>query len=108
MARILEALPPDATGHAVLSAGRGAACLYPLPAHPGVQVHWLTGASATRLAEQAIAERARHPGHSLWFAAEKAGAQLLREWCRRSGIDLREHYVAAFWTRGDRTRGARP
>lgn len=103
VARILEALPADAVGHAVLSAGRGADCLYPLPVHPGVQVHWLERASSTQLAERAIAERAHHSGHSLWFAAEKAGAQRLREWCKANGVDLRDQYVAAFWTQGDRT-----
>lgn len=103
VARILEALPADATGHAVLSARDGAACGYPLPTHAGVQVHWRAGVSPTRLADRAIAERATHETHSLWFAAEKTGAQKLRGWCKTNGVDLRDHYVAAFWTRGDQT-----
>lgn len=102
-ARILEALPPEATGRAVLSARVGAACGYPMPTHPGVQVHWRAGESSTRLADRAIAERATHQAHSLWFAAEKAGAQKLRVWCKANGVDLRDHYVAAFWTQGNWT-----
>lgn len=102
VARILEALPTDAIGQAVLSARDGAACGYPLPAHPGVDVHWHAQRTSTQLADCAIADQAVHKGGTLWFAAEKAGAQKLRDWCKTNGIDLCDHYVAAFWTQGDR------
>ncbi|SET22658.1 siderophore-interacting protein [Oceanicella actignis] len=107
VARILEALPPDATGHAVLSAAGAAPSSYPLPTHPGVRLRWLAQGSATRLARIAIAERSDDPARSLWFAAEKAGAQMLRDWCRANGVDLRDHHVAAYWTRDESKRGNR-
>lgn len=102
VARILEALPPEVTGHAVLSARSGAACGYDLPTHPGVAIHWQAPDDSSRLAERAIASRATHGDHGLWFAAEKTEAQKLRGWCRAEGVDLRPHYVAAFWAQGDR------
>lgn len=103
VARILESLPAEATGHAVLSAG----ARYPLPTHPGIALHRLAQGGATQLAERAIADRASHGGHSLWFAAEKTGAQRLRDWCRRNGVNLRDHYVAAYWTQADPMKGDR-
>lgn len=100
VARILEALPDAATGQAVLSARGGAGCGYDMPNHPGVTLVWTDGDTATDLADRAIAERATHAAHALWFAAEKAGAQKLRGWCRANDVNLSDDYVAAFWTQG--------
>lgn len=103
VARILEALPQEATGRAVLRACGGAECGYPLPSHPGVEICWRARGDAMDLADHAIAACERARGHTLWFAGEKAEAQKMRGWCKANQINLRDHYIAAFWAQGDRT-----
>ncbi|XDA96734.1 siderophore-interacting protein [Sulfitobacter sp. LCG007] len=108
VARILEALPADATGTALLSARDGAACEYPIPEHPGIDLRWRAGWTSTQLAECAIAEQPSQVHPFLWFAAEKTGATKLRNWCKSHGIEQRDRYVAAFWTQDSRTEGKTP
>ncbi|MFC3614180.1 siderophore-interacting protein [Lutimaribacter marinistellae] len=96
VARIVESLPQNATGIAVLSAGAGADCGYPMPTHPGIEIHWTPG--RIDLAARAIAERKDHPNHFLWFAGEQRQARTLRDWCRSTDLDVRAHSIAAYWT----------
>lgn len=105
VARTLEALPAEATGHTVLTARDGAACGYPIPEHPGIDVHWQAGWTSMLLADCAIAERPAQAGSFVWFAAEKAGATKLRNWCKRQGIEQRDRYVAAFWSQDAQSEG---
>jgi len=97
-ARILENLPPDSRGEAVLLSEKGAGCGYPVTAPEGISVTWLRRRDGHSLASRALAARRESPGHFLWFASEKAGVQRLREAIKQDKPAPGQSYIAAYWS----------
>jgi len=98
VARILDTLGPDATGHVVLELTTDAAARYPMPAHPGFTVEHHRPGPAD-LGDLAIARQQASPDHMVWFAAEKTATQKLRAHFKSAGLNAKDHYISAYWTR---------
>ncbi len=99
VARILSALPQEATGHIVLEMTAPVSEAYALPHHPGFTVQRVSAGTDNTLAHHAIAATKANPEQMIWFAAEKTGAQELRAHLKASGRGTKEHYIAAYWTK---------
>ncbi|QDI74304.1 MULTISPECIES: siderophore-interacting protein [Leisingera] len=97
-ARILDSLPRDSAGEAVLLSSEGKDCGYPVTAPAGVSLTWLRRDGGHSLAERALAARKRAPGHFLWFACEKAEVQRLRAALQRDKPAPGTSYIAAYWS----------
>ncbi|CUH50863.1 siderophore-interacting protein [Shimia marina] len=95
-ARLLEALPHSVGGRVVLQAGTQD---YPLPDHPNLKVIWHSPHSDQTLPDVAIADRTSFPEHMLWFASEKEDTQKMRAFCKSQDIDVKNHYIATYWSR---------
>ncbi|TNJ47482.1 siderophore-interacting protein [Phaeobacter sp. B1627] len=99
VARILAALPPTARGRAVLEHTCPDSKSYPLPDHAGIEVIHHPADSGQDLGDVAIAEMAAFADHMIWFASEKSATQKLRAQIKACGINSKDHYIAAYWTR---------
>ncbi|GHE66093.1 hypothetical protein GCM10019059_27240 [Camelimonas fluminis] len=104
VARMLEALPDDASG-LVMAEVADTAGRQPLKAPAGVTVTWLYrgGQNASRLADafETLAWPEDGPGVYLWAACEHAAARLIRASARarlRSGRD--QHLIVSYWRNG--------
>lgn len=100
VARILETLAEDTTGHVTLMADRGALCAYPVTAPAGVSVQWIEQEPGEALAQRVLAAHRGAPDHFLWLAAEKSAAQPVRTQIKKDGSDPQSAYIAAYWSRG--------
>ncbi|MCJ8336323.1 MAG: siderophore-interacting protein [Epibacterium sp.] len=98
-ARILEALPDDARGHATFLAEEGAWCAYPITAPQGVSVTWLSRQEGASLGDLALQARGDLPDHFLWFACEKSDVQRVRAAYKEAGGAASNAYIAAYWTK---------
>lgn len=105
-ARILETLPRDSTGTALLLADGGADCGYPVSAPPGISLRWINRATTpdnSPLATAALADLPDHCDHFLWFASEKSETKQVRETLRPAGadpkVDAATSYIAAYWSK---------
>ncbi len=98
VARILEAQGPNASGHVVLQQTCSASAHYPMPTHPGVSIEYVQE-SDSDLGDLAIETMRNRPDQMIWLAAEKAAAQKLRAAFKTEGLNTKEHYIAAYWTR---------
>ncbi|MGR3759152.1 siderophore-interacting protein [Roseobacteraceae bacterium NS-SX3] len=97
-ARILESLPQDGQGEAVLLSKEGEGCGYPVTAPEGVTLTWLRRDGGHSLAGCALAARKEFPSHFLWFACEKSDVQRLREAVRQDKPVPGQTYIAAYWS----------
>ncbi|MEP3329761.1 siderophore-interacting protein [Sedimentitalea sp.] len=97
IARIAESLPAHSTGQLVLMAAGGIDCGYPIVVPDGVKLTWIDPEDRMALAEIAIAASAAEPDHYLWFAAEKAAAQQVREGYKTRGGNPQNAYIAGYW-----------
>ncbi|AUQ55180.1 siderophore-interacting protein [Phaeobacter inhibens] len=97
-ARILETLPRDSRGAAVLLAAGGADCGYPIAAPEGISVTWLRHADQQSLCDLALTARAECPDHFLWFACEKSDVQRLRAAVKQDKPAPGQSYIAAYWS----------
>lgn len=97
-ARILENLPRDTKGEAVLLSTEGKDCGYPVTAPTGVALTWLRRDGGHSLADRALAARKHAPGHYLWFACEKAEVQRLRAALQQNKPAPGTSYIAAYWS----------
>ncbi|WP_245597321.1 siderophore-interacting protein [Leisingera caerulea] len=97
-ARILESLPQNSAGEAVLLSNEGEGCGYPVTAPEGVTLTWLRREDKHSLADRALAARKHAPGHYLWFACEKAEVQRLRAALRQDKPAPGTSYIAAYWS----------
>lgn len=99
IARLLDLIPADAAGEAVLVVPC-AADVQVLRHPPGVRLRWaLREAGETplsALAGLALPDRSR----AVFFAAEAAEAQAARKALAARGLDKSEISAAAYWTRG--------
>lgn len=105
-ARILETLPDDSQGQALLLAAGGADCGYPVTAPAGIALRWVDRNTTTDdrpLAAAALAERPDHANHYLWFASEKSETKQVREAFKpakaKSKADAETSYIAAYWSK---------
>lgn len=101
VARILAALPEDASGHVVLEMTDPRSEDYALPQHPGFTVQRMVAGEAEPLSARAIAALDANPNLMIWYAAEKRGAQDLRAHLKASGRGTKDHYIAAYWSLSD-------
>ncbi|WP_420004967.1 siderophore-interacting protein [Arenibacterium sp. LLYu02] len=101
VARILAALPADASGHVVLEMTDPRSEAYELPQHPGFTVQRRVAGAAEGLSASAIATLNANPELMIWYAAEKRGAQDLRAHLKASGRGTKDHYIAAYWSLPD-------
>lgn len=99
IARILDSLPADASGAAVLLADGGADCGYPLTPPAGITLRWLDRRRGDALTELALAALPEHRDHFLWFAAEKSQTQPVRTAVKDAQADPATHYIAAYWSK---------
>ncbi|MEM6762318.1 MAG: siderophore-interacting protein [Pseudomonadota bacterium] len=98
VARILDALPEDATGLVTLLSNDGEGCAYPFTAPSGVGLTWLKRGPDTSFAADAIAAQEAHPEHFAWFAGRKADAQKVRAAYKARGADAERAYIAGYWS----------
>ncbi|WP_417818432.1 siderophore-interacting protein [Tritonibacter scottomollicae] len=98
VARILDALGPKASGRVVLELTAPESADYLMPHHPGIRIEH-HGSNAGDLGDLAIATLANTPGHMVWLAAEKSAAQKVRAHLKSAGLNAKDHYIAAYWTR---------
>jgi NADPH-dependent ferric siderophore reductase len=98
VARILETLDADAQGQVILELTDPVSGDYPLPEHTGLTVE-RRAAGGDDLGDLAIAGLAAAPDHMVWLAAEKTAAQKLRAHFKSAGLNAKDHYVSAYWTR---------
>lgn len=101
VARILAALPADASGQVVLEMTDPRSEAYELPQHPGFTVERMVAGAAEGLSARAIASLDANPDLMIWYAAEKRGAQDLRAHLKASGRGTKDHYIAAYWSLSD-------
>lgn len=99
IARILENLTSDATGHVMLLADEGAECAYPINAPDGVSVSWLRRTEGIDLGALAIAGHLERPDHYLWVACEKDDAVRARAAFKENKGDPAQSYISAYWSR---------
>ncbi|MFS4580640.1 siderophore-interacting protein [Phaeobacter sp. C3_T13_0] len=97
-ARILESLPKNSRGQAVLLSDTGVNCGYPIKAPAGITVTWLQRDAASSLTDLALTARSECPDHFLWFACEKADVQRLREAIKHDKPAPGQSYIAAYWS----------
>ncbi len=97
-ARILENLPQDSQGEAVLLSEEGEGCGYPVTVPEGIALTWLRRRDGHSLAGRALAARKEFPSHFLWFACEKSDVQHLREALRQDKPAPGQSYIAAYWS----------
>ncbi len=96
-ARILDALPKDATGDVLLEAENGAACDYPIYAPEGITITWLARARGACLADAALAALPHHTQSKIWFAGEREEARRLRETAKAAGREASDLRISGFW-----------
>ncbi|SMR83542.1 NADPH-dependent ferric siderophore reductase, contains FAD-binding and SIP domains [Aliiroseovarius halocynthiae] len=97
IARIIDTLPATCTGAVRLLSTSGARD-YPMPAHPGLALQWLS--PEEDLADAAIAALDQLTSPFLWFSAESQPVAKLRKADAIARIDKSQRYVAAYWTKG--------
>lgn len=97
--RILETLPDDTTGHAVLQAEHGAECAYAITAPTGVSIRWADRQTDPSLSDLALSLFADHPSHFVWFAGEKSDVRRVRPVVRSEESDPTNSYIAAYWSK---------
>lgn len=97
-ARLLENLPPNATGELLLEAERGADCAYPFAAPDGMKVTWLSRSKGNVLADATLAALPNHQNSKIWFAGERAQAKTVRDVAKSAGWESDALRVSAFWT----------
>lgn len=96
IARILENLPRDAVGRAVLLSEAGAECGYPMTPPLGIEMIWQRRSTPNDLVEIALCDHAAHPERFVWFAGEKAATQKVR---RSLGKPVKGNsYIASYWS----------
>ena len=96
-ARILEALPKDATGDVFLEAESGDKCDYPIDVPQGVTVTWLARADGDCLADATLAALPRHASSKIWFAGEREEARRLRDIAKGFGRAAEDLRISGFW-----------
>ncbi|MEM6381610.1 MAG: siderophore-interacting protein [Pseudomonadota bacterium] len=96
-ARILENLPPDATGELLLEAQHGAACVYPLPKHAGFQVRWLSRSKGDELGTATRQALPQWQGANIWFAGEREQANAVRDAAIQAGWSKDQLRISGFW-----------
>jgi NADPH-dependent ferric siderophore reductase len=106
ISRILAGSPASARGVALLEVA-DAAEEQPLPAPPGVTVHWLyrgsTPPGQSALLAEAVAALPRPDGDDLfaWVAAESGVVRTVRADLRgRWGLGRAQHHAIGYWRRG--------
>lgn len=104
LARMLEILPPDATGSALIEVG-SEADIQPITNRTRITVEWLLrkhDASGTALPDRIMAEGWREDVDCFgWFAAEDAAARRVRNhWRQDMGLGRDQTLAAAYWKRG--------
>lgn len=99
-ARILDALPSDATGEVFLEAEHGAKCAYPIQAPSAVRVTWLARAQGDCLTDQTLAVLPDHAQSKIWFAGERDAARRVREAAKAAGRDAGDLRISGFWNNG--------
>jgi len=104
--RILAGSPPSARGVALVEVA-DAAEEQPLPAPPGVAVHWLhrggTPPGLSTVLADAVAALPRPEGDDLfaWVAAESGIVRTVRADLRgRWGLGRAQHHAIGYWRRG--------
>ncbi len=98
VARLIEGLPAGATAEMILETADGAETAYPIPAHEGVSVRWLSRQMGQRIADAALEALPRHPTSAIWFAGEKRDARRLRNAAKTMGVAGAALNITAFWT----------
>ena len=101
VARLLEGLPASATGTLLLEAEHGAACHYPLPAHQGLSVQWLSRARGEHLGEATLSALDAQADASVWFAGERSDAKRVRDRAKELGVPQDRLRVSGFWRAPD-------
>lgn len=104
VARMLEALPPETEGHAVIEIA-DAGERQPLRHPPGVSLLWLmrdeAGTPSLVAAAKALDLPAR-PDIHVWAAAEFEEFRALRKHVRGTlGLSAAQHLVVSYWRRGE-------
>lgn len=91
--RMIEALPPDARGRALIRVPHAEdAQKVALP--PGFRLDWITGTSLPDLLEELSPPASNR---FVFFAGEKAEAEQARAWMTARGIEKSESRAAAYW-----------
>ncbi len=96
-ARILDALPADATGEVFLESEHGVECAYPIETPKGVAVTWLARARGDCLADATLAALPRHRSSKIWFVGEREEARRVRESAKVDGHEADELRISGFW-----------
>ncbi|MEM1034764.1 MAG: siderophore-interacting protein [Myxococcota bacterium] len=96
-ARLLENLPPSATGTVLLESEHGAACAYPIDTPAGFSTKWLHRARGERLDEATIAALPEHDDATVWFAGERQQATRVREAALGRGREKTDLRISGFW-----------
>lgn len=97
-ARLMENLPPDATGEVILEAADGEDCDYPLTIPSGMTVRWLARSRGECLADSVLEALPAHAGAHVWFAGEKQDARRIRDAAKNADWDQKQLRVSGFWT----------
>jgi NADPH-dependent ferric siderophore reductase len=106
IARMLEAMPQDAAGVAIIEVD-GPADEMPVALPPGFALRWLhRGAAAHGLLAEALAgiELPMQEDCFVWAACERADADRIRAKLRAIGFDRSRQKVAAYWHHGKSAR----
>jgi NADPH-dependent ferric siderophore reductase len=106
ISRLLAAAPPETSGVAYLEVA-GPAEEQPLPAPPGIALHWLhreaTPPGESTLLVDAVAALDRPEGDDVfaWIGAESAAVRAIRADLRgRWGLGRAQHHAIGYWRRG--------
>lgn len=97
VARLIEGLHAGATAEMILETADGAETAYPIPAHEGVSVRWLSRRTGEGIADAALEALPGHPTSAIWFAGEKKDARRLRSAAKTMGVPGTKLHIAAFW-----------
>lgn len=97
-ARVLESLPPSATGMATFLADDPTVCEYPIAAPKGIAMTWLSRNQSDSLGQAALAGLETFKDGFFWMAGEKADVQKVRAAFKEADHDPNRAYIAAYWT----------
>jgi NADPH-dependent ferric siderophore reductase len=96
LARILAALPADATGLTVAQVPTAQDC-QTLPHPPGLQLHWVFRDAPLSLAERLAQTALRPDNRFVFFAASASQAQMARDDLLQRGLGKKEFWAQAYW-----------
>ena len=94
IARIMETLPDDVTGHVILLSHTGARD-YPFPDCPNLSVDWTDKKSFVSATRDALSAK---PECHAWIAAERGQTGKITALAELKDVPKSQRYVAGYWT----------